>query len=169
MSWARFQKAIFSGGREGDLHTWPHPGARGPIAYKVESPAVELILTTAGPSNQPGRTMAVFRSLLPQLGLLLCLALGFSPAFSASYNVSCMVFDIISNSTSDNLGIRTQMEVSGRNITWTGESKSFILLSFVLAEHSLPSSLPTCVCEQDGKWGGAVKLQGPLLLTYFFQ
>lgn len=130
------------GGREICIHDLTQE-LGGPTAYKVESPAVELILTTARPSNQAGRTMAVFRSLLPQLELLLCLALGFSPAFSASYNDSCMVFGTISNSTWDNLGISTYMGVSGGNINCTGESKSFMLLPFVLAELSLPSSLPT--------------------------
>lgn len=144
MSWAGFQKAVFLGGREGGRFAYmTSPRSLGPTAYKVESPAVELILTTARPSNQPGRTMAVFRSLLPQLGLLLCLALGFSPAFSASYNDPCVVFNTIYNSTSDNLGISTHTEGSGGNLSWTGESKSLMLLPFVLAERSLPSSLPT--------------------------
>ncbi|EGW03826.1 placenta-expressed transcript 1 protein [Cricetulus griseus] len=62
--------------------------------------------------------MAVLRSLLPQLGLFLCLALCFSPALSASYNDPCMVFDTIS--TSDNLGVSiTVAGSSGENITYT--------------------------------------------------
>ncbi|OBS83095.1 hypothetical protein A6R68_22933 [Neotoma lepida] len=61
--------------------------------------------------------MAMLRALLPQLGLSLCLALCFSPAFSASYNDPCMVFDTVS--TSDNLGISTKAEVSGGNRTYT--------------------------------------------------
>lgn len=131
------------GGREICIHDLTQE--LGPTAYKLESRAVELSLTTARPSNQAGRAMAVLRSLLPQLGLLLCLALGFSPAFSASYNDLCMSVDTISTFTSDNLGIRTQMEVSGGNTSWIGESKSFMLLCFVLAEQTPPSPLPTCV------------------------
>ncbi|CAH6866858.1 Plet1 [Phodopus roborovskii] len=61
--------------------------------------------------------MAVLRSLLPQLGLFLCLALCFSPALSASYNDPCMVFDTIS--TTDNLGVNVTVEGSGGNITYT--------------------------------------------------
>lgn len=115
--------------------------------------AVELSLTTARPSNQAGRAMAALRSLLPQLGLLLCLALGFSPAFSASNTDLCMVFDPISTFTSDSLGISTQMEVSGGNISWIGESKSFMLLCFVLQEQTPPSPLPTCVNRMGNEEG----------------
>ncbi|XP_006972435.1 placenta-expressed transcript 1 protein [Peromyscus maniculatus bairdii] len=47
----------------------------------------------------------------------LCLALCFSPAFSASYNDPCMALDTVL--TSDNPGISTKAGVSGGNRTYT--------------------------------------------------
>ncbi|KAL6088607.1 hypothetical protein STEG23_024287 [Scotinomys teguina] len=78
--------------------------------------------------------MAALPALLPKLGLFLCLALRFSPAFSASYNDPCMVFDTVS--TSDNSGISTKAEVSGGNRTYTvfvpvNSSISFVILKAV--------------------------------------
>ncbi|KAM7337632.1 hypothetical protein ACRRTK_003751 [Alexandromys fortis] len=93
--------------------------------------------------------MAVFRSLLPQLGLLLCLALGFSPAFSASYNDPCMVFDTIYNSTSDNLGISTHMESSGGNTSWTVRVPVNSSISAVILKVTNQSS------PSEGAWVGA--------------
>ncbi|XP_008831000.1 placenta-expressed transcript 1 protein [Nannospalax galili] len=61
--------------------------------------------------------MAVFHSLLPQLGLFLCLALYSSSAFSVSYNDRCMVFDKVF--TSNNSGIKAKAEVFSRNSVYT--------------------------------------------------
>lgn len=76
--------------------------------------------------------MAVLRSLLPHLGLFLCLALYFSPAFSASENASCVPFNNTFNSTSDNLEVSTKANVSDGKTVYTGEWKPVLLLSFVL-------------------------------------
>lgn len=74
--------------------------------------------------------MPALSSFLPHLGLFLCLALHFSPSLSASDDGSCAVFDKVH--TSDNLGINTTAQVSGENVTYTGESRALIPLPFVL-------------------------------------
>lgn len=119
-----------------------------PRAYKQEP--VTPSLTTYCQALQPKQTgtMPALRSLLPHLGLLLCLALRFSPSLSASDNESCVVFD--ASYPSDNLGINiTAKEVSGGSVSYAGESKPLFLLPFVLTR----LSAGPYVCGHDGKWG----------------
>ncbi|XP_021063698.1 placenta-expressed transcript 1 protein [Mus pahari] len=61
--------------------------------------------------------MPALRSLLPRLGLFLCLALHLSPSLSASDNGSCVVIDQII--TSDSLEINTTANLSGGDVTYT--------------------------------------------------
>ncbi|XP_021504203.1 placenta-expressed transcript 1 protein [Meriones unguiculatus] len=62
--------------------------------------------------------MAVLRSVLPHLRLLVCLALHFSPAFSASDNDSCVIFDKVFSS--DTLGINiTEANIADGYTTYT--------------------------------------------------
>ncbi|XP_055478232.1 placenta-expressed transcript 1 protein [Psammomys obesus] len=62
--------------------------------------------------------MAVLQSVLPHLRLLVCLALYFSPAFSASDNDSCMIFDKVFSS--DTLGINiTEANIADGYTTYT--------------------------------------------------
>lgn len=76
MSWAKFQKAVVffffqEGGREGNLHT-TSPRSSGPTAYKLESPALLLSLTTAAkPSNQADQDHGCTPCLFPVLGSVL--------------------------------------------------------------------------------------------------
>ncbi|XP_028639465.1 placenta-expressed transcript 1 protein [Grammomys surdaster] len=90
--------------------------------------------------------MLALRSLLPHLGLLLCLALHFSPSLSASDNGSCVVFDEVYDS--NNLGINTTAEVSGGNTVYTvmvpvNDSVSAVILK------ALKENSPV------GTWNGA--------------
>ncbi|EDL95455.1 similar to RIKEN cDNA 1600029D21 [Rattus norvegicus] len=61
--------------------------------------------------------MPALRTLLPHLGLFLCLALCFSPSFSLSNNESCILYDQVY--PSDNLINASAEEVSGENTTYT--------------------------------------------------
>lgn len=84
--------------------------------------------------------MLTLRSLLPHLGLFLCLALHLSPSLSASDYGSCVVFDEIHDS--DNLGINTMANVSGGNVIYTGMSKALIPLP-LCSRWSVNQALPT--------------------------
>ncbi|XP_032766494.1 placenta-expressed transcript 1 protein [Rattus rattus] len=75
--------------------------------------------------------MPALRTLLPHLGLFLCLALCFSPSFSLSNSESCILYDKVY--PSDNLINATAEEVSGENTTYTvtvpvNESVSAVIL-----------------------------------------
>uniref|UniRef100_A0A8C6GK80 Placenta-expressed transcript 1 protein n=1 Tax=Mus spicilegus TaxID=10103 RepID=A0A8C6GK80_MUSSI len=83
--------------------------------------------------------MLALRSLLPHLGLFLCLALHLSPSLSASDNGSCVVLDNIY--TSDILGISTMANVSGGDVTYTvtvpvNDSVSAVILKAVKEDDS---------------------------------
>lgn len=89
-------------------------------------------------AKQPG-TMLSLRSLLPHLGLFLCLALHLSPSLSASDNGSCVVLDNIY--TSDILEISTMANVSGGDVTYTvtvpvNDSVSAVILKAVKEDDS---------------------------------
>ncbi|XP_052584829.1 placenta-expressed transcript 1 protein [Peromyscus californicus insignis] len=93
--------------------------------------------------------MAAPRALLPQLGLFLCLALCFSPAFSASYQNPCMALDTVL--TSDNLGISTKAGGSGGNRTYT---------VFVPVNSSVSAVILKAVNQNNntvGSWTGPVQ------------
>lgn len=100
--------------------------------------------------------MPALRTLLPHLGLFLCLALCFSPSFSLSNSESCILYDKVY--PSDNLINATAEEVSGENTTYTGESKPLVRPSFVLrGALTRPSDVPY-VGGHDGKWGAGIDM-----------
>lgn len=100
--------------------------------------------------------MPALRTLLPHLGLFLCLALCFSPSFSLSNNESCILYDKVY--PSDNLINATAEEVSGENTTYTGESKPLVRPPFVLrGALTRPSDVPY-VGGHDGKWGAGIDM-----------
>lgn len=113
--------------------------------------------------------MLALRSLLPHLGLFLCLALRFSLSLSTSDNGSCVVFDEVYDS--NDLGINTTAVVSGGDTVYTGESKPLTPLPFVLRGALSGLSNIPYVCGHDGKWGAVIDrwqsgLGGLFLLSF---
>ncbi|GAB1294181.1 Placenta-expressed transcript 1 protein [Apodemus speciosus] len=93
--------------------------------------------------------MPALRSLLPHLGLLLCLALCLSPSLSASDNESCVVFDASYPSNNLGINITAKEEVSGGNVSYAvtvpvNNSVSAVIVKAVKEDGSLV-----------GTWGGA--------------
>ncbi|XP_052045444.1 placenta-expressed transcript 1 protein-like [Apodemus sylvaticus] len=117
-----------------------------PRAYKQEPVAPSL--TTYCQALQPKQTgtMPALRSVLPHLGLFLCLALCFFPSLSAS-DESCVVFDAVY--TSDNLGINiTAQEVSGGNVSYAVTVPVNNTVSAVIVKAVKENGIPV------GTWGG---------------